>query len=213
MGGPCFLVEKRPDTGKPGPKLKKTPCPACTDNFQIAKFEFESKEWHSVEQAYQGYKFHEETDREKMRLDLPTPGESSHDYGQRMWRLGQQGTPHKTEADGVRLMYRLCAAKLRQHPEMQQDLLATGETAIFGGPSTAQWSKWNGLIQTRLREELRTGETNALGGLAGDDVFKFSTPARPTDVAAAQRNAETLLAALREAEPKLIELGVISAEE
>lgn len=183
------MIEKRPETAKPGPKLKKTPGPSCTDNFQIAKFEFENKEWHSVEQAYQGYKFQDEAAREKVRSTLPNQGESSYDYGQRIWRIGQQGDS-KTIEEGVELMYRLCCAKVVQHPEMQEELLATGNVVIHGGPSTGQWSKWNGLIQTQLREELRRGTVPGVAGLGGED----------------------LLNALRAFEPQLIELGVIKPD-
>jgi len=168
MGGPCFLVEKRPDTGKPGPRLKKKPGPECTDNFQIAQFQYDNSEWHSVEQAYQAYKFEDGAQREAIRSAVPM-NENSFDYGQRMWRLGQQGKS-KESKDAVELMYRLCKAKLAQHPEMQQELLATGDVTIFGGPSTGEWSKWNGLIQTRLREELRTGFDDE--SLAGEELLE-----------------------------------------
>ena len=40
MGGPCIL--------KSG-----APAPACTDNFQVAPFKFDGKEWQSCEQSYQ----------------------------------------------------------------------------------------------------------------------------------------------------------------
>ncbi len=40
MGGPCIL--------KSG-----APAPACTDNFQVAPFKFDGKEWQSCEQLYQ----------------------------------------------------------------------------------------------------------------------------------------------------------------
>lgn len=183
MGGPCFLVEEN-DSKKPGPKNKKIPGPACTDNFQIAQFKFEGKEWHSVEQAYQGYKFPDGENREKIRSTLPNEGESSFDYGQRVWRLGQQGESKRTE-DGVELMFKLCAAKLQHNPGMHAELVATGSVVLHGGPSTGEWTTWNGLIQTRLRKELSEGTFPS--GLEGG----------------------TLLEALRAAEPQLLALGLI----
>ncbi len=40
MGGPCLL-----ESG--------AHAPACTDNFQVARFNFDGKEWDSCEQCYQ----------------------------------------------------------------------------------------------------------------------------------------------------------------
>merc|ERR1712032_73667 len=51
-----------------------------------------------------------------------------------------------------------------QHPDLQFDLLKTGNAKIIGAPSITwisqngsreEWSTWNGSIQTRIREELR----------------------------------------------------------
>ena len=168
MGGPCFLVEERPDTGKPGPRLKKTPAPDCTDNFQIVKFEFEGKEWFSVEQAYQGMKFKDD-EQEIIRAIAPNADESSHDYGQRIWRHGQQGK-FADSVNTVELMYKLCCAKYVAHPEMQQALLSTGTVVLHGGPSTGEWSKFNGLIQTLIREELRSGKVPG-SDLSGPDLM------------------------------------------
>ena len=40
MGGPCILASGRK-------------APACTDNFQLARFKFNGKEWQSCEQCFQ----------------------------------------------------------------------------------------------------------------------------------------------------------------
>merc|ERR1712232_1437458 len=65
---------------------------------------------------------------------------------------------------GVQVMYLINAAKYAQHPDLQFDLLKTGTAKIIGALSITwicqngskeQWSTWNGLIQTRIREELR----------------------------------------------------------
>eukprot|EP00930_Biecheleria_cincta_P036044 TRINITY_DN24749_c0_g1_i1.p1 TRINITY_DN24749_c0_g1~~TRINITY_DN24749_c0_g1_i1.p1 ORF type:complete len:191 (-),score=31.36 TRINITY_DN24749_c0_g1_i1:21-593(-) len=189
MGGPCFLIDKRPDTGKPGPKLKKIAGPACTDNVQIANFTYEGQEWYSVEQAYQGYKF-DRASREKIRCMIPNHGETCFDYGQRMWRIGQQGNS-KDSADSIELMYKLCGAKLAQHIEMHEELLSTGEVILHGGPSTGQWSKWNGLIQSQLRREVRAGTVPGSSSLRGQELLNL----------------------LRRDEPALIELGVIPPAE
>ena len=64
-------------------------------------------------------------------------------------------------------------AKYAQHADLAADLLATGTAAIIGGPSTSWrfrgedhgWQRWNGLIQTLIREELREPEDRADPGL------------------------------------------------
>ncbi|CAE7355128.1 unnamed protein product [Symbiodinium natans] len=64
----------------------------------------------------------------------------------------------------VELMYRINLAKFLQHPDLQKDLLSTGECDMVGAGSTSwktksgamvNWSLWNGRIQMRVREELR----------------------------------------------------------
>merc|ERR1719362_2628766 len=64
-------------------------------------------------------------------------------------------------------MYQVNRAKYTQHPDLQDELLSTGDIGIDGAPSTGwvsrsgkkmNWSLWNGLIQMRIREELRSPE-------------------------------------------------------
>merc|ERR1719291_1106175 len=78
-------------------------------------------------------------------------------------------------------MYRANRAKYAQHPDLQADLLATGDVEIAGAPSTSwntragrsvNWSLWNGLIQMRIREELRAPEERRPGVLE-DIVEQF----------------------------------------
>jgi hypothetical protein len=49
---------------------------------------------------------------------------------------------------------------------MQSELLQTGCTVIHGGPSTGEWSKFNGLIQSQIRVELRKSPAS-IGTLRG----------------------------------------------
>ena len=82
MGGPCRI---RLATGS-----KKAP--ACTDNFQLRRFDFGGAAWHSVEQCYQAHKFVDGTPaREKIRLSVPRVGESASGHGMRCWSAGQTG--------------------------------------------------------------------------------------------------------------------------
>ena len=53
MGGPVWIM--RFVAGQAG--HSRVQAPACTDNFQIATFEFAGHAWHSCEQAFQAAKF------------------------------------------------------------------------------------------------------------------------------------------------------------
>ena len=57
----------------------------------------------------------------------------------------------------VETMFLVNAAKYNSNPDLQKDLLETGDLAITGGASTWQWAKWNGLIQMKIRDLLQQG--------------------------------------------------------
>ena len=80
-------------------------------------------------------------------------------YGHRVWRLGQRlrGMVLDWENLKVEMMFLVNAAKYSSNPDLQKDLLETGELEIIGGASTWQWSKWNGLIQMKIRDLLQQG--------------------------------------------------------
>ncbi len=68
------------------------------------------------------------------------------------------------DAVKIEIMYRVNAAKYAQHADLRAELLSTGSMAIDGCASTSwatrgggreNWSTWNGIIHTRIREELR----------------------------------------------------------
>ena len=52
-------------------------------------------------------------------------------------------------------MFLVNAAKYISNPDLQRELLDTGDQEIIGGASTWQWSKWNGLIQMKIRDLLK----------------------------------------------------------
>ena len=80
-------------------------------------------------------------------------------YGHRVWRLGQRltGMVLGWENIKVEMMFLVNAAKYSSNPDLQKDLLETGDLEILGGASTWQWSKWNGLIQMKIRDLLKQG--------------------------------------------------------
>merc|ERR1712187_758610 len=78
------------------------------------------------------------------------------------------------------------------HADFRADLLNTGDAEIEGGPSTSwvtksgkteQWSTWNGIIQMRIREELRPEPERTPGLLKSIvDLFVeagYETAAKP----------------------------------
>jgi len=165
MGGPCRLLRKNPQPGK-----MYTSAPACTDNFQVCPFLFDGQLWESVEQCYQAMKFADPKSREEIRQMSRRPNESDAAHGMRVWSAGQGNRVSGAfrpdwDAVKVELMYRACRAKYLQHPELCRELLSTGDLEIKGAHSTSwnsrktgragSWTEWNGLIQTRLREEMR----------------------------------------------------------
>ena len=171
MGGPCRLMHA---TGS-----KKAP--ACTDNFQLRRFDFGGAAWHSVEQCYQAHKFLDASKREAIRQILPhaVPEESDHSYGLRVWRMGASGTLRDDwDAVKVEIMLSVCRSKLAAHEALREQLLGTGDAPIVGGPSTEWhgasghhgWSTWNGRINELLREELRQAAT---GGAPSEKLVQL----------------------------------------
>jgi len=160
-----------------GNRHTKMTGPAATDNFQVRPFHYNNLEYLSVEQAYQALKSvscdidpRSCSRHEKIRLLFPRLGENDSSHGMRCWSLGQVG-PTRPDWNHVKvdLMYKLNRAKYYdpRNISLKQDLLATGSAEMTGGPSTIwkhygrvhKWSFWNGIIQMRIREELRADRT------------------------------------------------------
>jgi len=165
MGGPCRLK---------APGKLNTAAPTSTDNFHIRPFVFDGVEFQSVEQAYQASKFTHTYVREALRKMLPTPGESDSEHGMRVWSEGQHHRCIRPDWNAVKveIMLRACRAKYAQHADLQAALVSTLDVPLDGAPSTSwttnaggteSWTRWNGLIQMRLREELQP--TGILPGL------------------------------------------------
>eukprot|EP01063_Lacrimia_lanifica_P008487 TRINITY_DN1553_c0_g1_i1.p3 TRINITY_DN1553_c0_g1~~TRINITY_DN1553_c0_g1_i1.p3 ORF type:complete len:157 (+),score=34.76 TRINITY_DN1553_c0_g1_i1:46-516(+) len=132
MGGPCIVGGKQ--------------VPA-TDNFGISPFVLDGQEWMSAEQYFQAKKFVDEGHREKIRAERS---------GTKQWQLGNSRA-HRIlpnwEQIKVDVMYEANKAKFEQNPKLAAELVASS------GPIVAQgfpfWAQWNGVLLSRLREELR----------------------------------------------------------
>ena len=167
MGGPCRLRGDATQTADGRTVYKLTSGPACTDNFQVMPFSFAGVEWHSCEQAYQALKFLSARSQGAIQKIIPQSGERDTIHGMRAWSEGQRLADERPDWNAVKVevMLRVNRAKYAQHPHLQEQLLSTGAVEIVGGPSTSwrlrsgesvSWSKWNGLIQMRIRAELRS---------------------------------------------------------
>ncbi len=170
MGGPCFVVDES-GSNKVGP--------ACTDNFQIRRIVVDGVEYFSCEHAYQALKFVPGSQQEAIRSLRPKGSEKI--FGMRCWSEGQRGTVRDDwEAVKLDVMVAVNEAKYMQHQDLQQELLGTGQAQIVGGPSTSwtvhgvshNWSRWNGLIQMRIREQLRA-ESERVPGLLESIMAEF----------------------------------------
>ena len=131
----------------------------------------QGQDWSSCEQCFQAMKFGEASDQCRAiaacRPDAAA-GETSRVYGMRVWQLGQsRESPLKPRFEDVKVvdMYKINLAKYLSGGEaMRAELLAAScsadlsvRYALMGPASTWEWQKWNGGIQTRIRDLLADG--------------------------------------------------------
>lgn len=180
MGGPCFVVNSS----------GKVHGPPSTDNFQIRRFSHGGVTYWSCEQAYQALKFGLGSRTHNMIAAIaPCAEEADSEHGLNCWSAGQAGqTRPGWESVKVYVMLEVNRAKYAQHEDLRAQLLSTGEAELQGGPSTSwrspdgkhhNWSRWNGIIQMVIREELRPeGERRpgALAELLGQIAAAFPVP-------------------------------------
>lgn len=148
MGRPCYLINNTTN--------ERTVAPPCTDNFQIVPFTYEGLGWHSVVQCFQAAKFLGKHKQDIWKMN-PYSDESDRDYGIRVWSVGKGNHDDKNpewNSIKVHIMYLINRAKYKSNPRLQQQLLATQDSIIWGRPSTHDWQKWNGLIQMVIRDEI-----------------------------------------------------------
>ena len=147
MGGPCMC--------------NGVAVGASTDNFAIALFRLDDAVYWSAEHAYQALKMRHKQDREKVVACAPKKGESAWDYGMRVWNLGQRGPARADwESAKVDAMYQANKAKLEQTHALAAELCATTGPLTHRG-SGAFWDKWNPILLTLIREELKGDQGDA----------------------------------------------------
>lgn len=178
---PLFLEPSKDHVHKLG--FKRSAAPPCTDNFQLAPFEFNGAVWQSVEQCYQAQKYFPtdpETHTALLNM-MPFAGETAHSHGMRVWLAGARGRLRPDwDVVKVELMVRACRAKLAAHAQLRAELLATADLTIVGAPSTSwqsksgggEWSKWNGRIQMLLREELKAADESTSSAPARTELHR-----------------------------------------
>lgn len=156
MGGRCYYFK----TNKSGDKVKIL-APHCTDNFQIAraKFTLEGLDWYSCEQAFQSLKFPLGSKPQIQIYEAnPKRIESNHDYGHRVWIMGQTRSVKLQEnwsTEGKKVMLLLNISKYIANPSFQEDLLSTKGYELFGQPSSTEaWTRLNPKIQMYIRDNL-----------------------------------------------------------
>merc|ERR1719291_1144850 len=124
MGGPCKV---QGDEGvEDGPPY--------TDNFLIRPYMLNGAEWQSVEQFFQAYKYADEEVVRRFLEKVPDEGASAFEYGEQVKRMGQERHPSyrkNWEQIKVEVMYRAKRAQIAQHPDLQEDLVATGSAVLF----------------------------------------------------------------------------------
>ena len=130
------------------------------DNFYIAPFRINGKEYISSESYFQCMKAKNEEDHEFVRMSGP---------GQLAWEAGANiPLRYDWEKVKVRIMFDGNLEKFRQNERIRDELLATTQPIQFGLdyfglffiPLKMFWFKWNAKILTRVRAQLRDKDEN-----------------------------------------------------
>lgn len=118
-----------------------------TDNFLPCQFTVNGVTFCSSENYYQWTKAINDKDRENILRAGP---------GITAWQAGNSiVTRPDWEEVKVEQMFQGNLAKYQQNEDLRASLLSTGKKAIIFRGSTRFWNYWNGLIQERIRAELR----------------------------------------------------------
>jgi hypothetical protein len=103
----------------------------------------------------------------KIAACVPKSGESSWNYGMRVWNMGQR-FPMRSDWEVVKVeaMYIANKCKLEQNQQLAEELLATSGTLTHRG-SSRFWDAMNPLLLMLIREDMRGvfGDKNAVSDL------------------------------------------------
>lgn len=139
--------------------------PLCTDRNQILPFRWEGREWQSVEQGFQAFRFTSAAKQERICAMTRNQDESVEAYALRVQQAALSEVRADWDAVRVEVLYRAFRAMYASNPAAREDLLSTVPLIIHHSDG-GFWGKWNGVIQMRLREELKDPadcDTSALG--------------------------------------------------
>ena len=174
MGRPCWLVHAPVAKTPPMNSNHSIPvvcgyAPPCTDPEQILPFIYQEQTWYTVDQCYHAQKFVDPVARQRIHGTQPCPGESSDDYGRRIYKLGSSFAmgPIRDDWDMVKIdvMAAITLSKYTCHPHLQEDLWETGQLKLYGpayendhptGMAPRSWSQWHGWIHMWCREMLKS---------------------------------------------------------
>jgi predicted NAD-dependent protein-ADP-ribosyltransferase YbiA (DUF1768 family) len=133
--------------------------PACTDNFQIVRPQFEvaGYQFHSAEQAYQASKFPVDSLAFQSVVSANPEAKTDEEFGMDVWRIGNS-FPVRGNWDNVKVksMYVANLCKFIQNTFLGEELRATVGT-IKAAPSTWRWQFFNSKIMTKIRDLLANG--------------------------------------------------------
>lgn len=155
------LGHRREACREPFPVLSGSASPAARliSNFALTPFELDGRAYQSVEGFWQGLKFDDEAERQRVAqlhgADARRAGRSR-PYGAAVRYEGQSFAVGTWEH--WRLMYWACRAKFRQHETARAALLSTGERPLVH-PSRQDSKTIPGVVMadiwTRIRRKLR----------------------------------------------------------
>jgi len=131
-------------------------------NFSRHSITVDGKDWKTTEHYYQGQKFSGKAQEEAIRL-APTPGKAKKLGNERQSEGGRLRKDWSRVKEHV--MYKALQAKFTQHPDLHEQLLATGDAILaehtnkdtyWGDGGNGSGLNRLGALLMQLRNELRT---------------------------------------------------------
>lgn len=126
-------------------------------NFSAHEVVFEGERYKTAEHAYQVAKFHDPVMRDKIR-NAPSA------YLAREWAQAKEGRSEGFEKKKVGIMKSIMRAKVEQHDDVREKLLATGDAnleknhpldAFWGAGADGSGENMMGTLWMEIRDEIR----------------------------------------------------------